>query len=76
MSSVLRLPRPGDKYLAGLLQPPAAEQVRESEGRVPLALARNENQRCQDRLRLLEAPSVVLQAQYAGVTLVSDGTSA
>ena len=34
---------------------PPAEQIRERKGRVPLPLARQENQRRQGRLRFLEA---------------------
>jgi hypothetical protein len=30
--------RPSDKQLAGTLQPPSAERIRESEGRIPLRL--------------------------------------
>lgn len=50
MGPVLRLPRPSDKCLAGTLQPPPAKQVGETDGRVPLALARHQN------LRFLEEP--------------------
>jgi hypothetical protein len=46
---------PMHKCLAGTLKLPPAEQIRERERRVPLALARHENQRRQDRLRFLEA---------------------
>jgi hypothetical protein len=47
--------RPRDKCLAGTLQPPRAEEVRESERRVALALASHDNERRQDRLSFLEA---------------------
>jgi hypothetical protein len=41
---VLRLSCPSHKCLAGAFQPSPAEQIRQSEGRVPLTLARHEDQ--------------------------------
>jgi hypothetical protein len=47
--------RPRDKCLAGMLESSPAEKLRESEGRVPFALASHDNERRQDRLSSLEA---------------------
>ena len=55
VSVVLRLPRPRRECLARTLETASAEQFRESEGGVPLSLARHDNERRQDRLRFLEA---------------------
>jgi hypothetical protein len=52
---VLRLTRPRDKQLAGTFQSPPAEQIRESEGSVSLALAGHQSECSQGRLRFLEA---------------------
>jgi hypothetical protein len=46
---------PSDKCLAETVLASPAEQIRESEGRVPIALARHENQRSEERLSFLEA---------------------
>jgi hypothetical protein len=47
---VLRLTRAANKSLGASLEASPAEQIRKSEGRVPLRFTRHENERSQNRL--------------------------